>query len=180
MLYLLSILQHLELVSEFQTVDCRCRRTFFNMKFSSISLIAAALGPIAGSAIATPVPLRARALAVEDLFNRQPGFKKTSALLHQSGKDHRAAESEAFTSSRSKTRQGKDHWERESAKHKGEAEKHEFLSGMHLGASITKDEGVRALVGPHSEMAKKGSADAKQAVQAAKADRFMPITPFSF
>jgi len=59
------------------------------MKFSSISLITAGLAAIAGSTIAAPAPLHARALIVDNLFKRQNDWQKkhlavAKALYHSS------------------------------------------------------------------------------------------------
>ena len=70
-LYSLSILQHLELVSEFQT---NVHRLFLllspNVFIMKLSLIAATLAGITGSVIATPVPLHARALQQVNSFEQ--------------------------------------------------------------------------------------------------------------
>ena len=62
------MLQNLELVSKFQTIAYSCR-TYSFMKLSSTSLIAATLAAITCSAIATPVPLHARALQQLNSFD---------------------------------------------------------------------------------------------------------------
>jgi len=144
------------------------------MKFSSIYLIAAAA--TAGSAIAAPGPLHARALAIENLFKRQPTggaapiqSKQVASLLEQSADAHHSAASAAYTTSQGKTKTlGPNFWKEQSEKYTEVGDMHGFLSGLHEAGHYKGDQ---AMLDDHADKAIRGIHDAEKTKKHAIADR---------
>ena len=140
------------------------------MKFSSIYLIAAAA--TAGSAIAAPGPLHARALAFDNLFKRQSApplrSQDVAYLLNESAKARQSAASAAYTTSQGKTKTFKhDFWEKMSEKYKKGAKVHRLLSVGHKEGHY-KDQ---ATLENDRKRAVRGYRDAKETEKRAIADR---------
>ena len=94
------------------------------MKFSSISLVAAALAALAGSAIAAPCLLHARESInlfkrqpVQDPFYHQRGHARAAQALDLAAGDHRATAQVAREKSKSQTAEGTGHWQQKSIVH---------------------------------------------------------------
>ena len=123
---------------------------YIHMKFSSISLITAGLAAIAGSTIAAPGPLHARALIVDDLFKRQNDWQKkhlvVAATLHQSSSENwRASEAAKTTSDSGETYGIKtpEEWGQLSDRHLKVFKEHTIKCMEHLNAAEQLDKGPK-------------------------------------
>jgi len=155
------------------------------MKFSSIFLIAAGLAAIAGSTIAAPSPLHARALPVvvdDNLFKRQPAptddwrenHRAVARALNMSAREKRTAAAEARTTAEKPTLgiKTQEEWRTEADDCEATARANEAKASKHYRTAREVKIGPvhNEINDDHAKAAKDGR-DAKMTVILAKIDR---------
>ena len=153
------------------------------MKFSSISLIAAGLAIIAGSTVAAPGPLYARALLVDDnLFRRQPTpnddnwrnrhLGVAGALLRSSLENNKASVEARITANGKTKLRSPAWWQGMAGVHDTISTSHCAAALKHLHDALQPQKGPQyPMIDPHYHAADVGEKTGKRGSRLAEADR---------